>query len=65
MKEKALRQGMTNEQPLYFLSLKISLTQTTWPTIEKECYAIYYTLQKLDHYLHNAQAIIRTDHKPL
>ena len=57
--------GMTNEQPLYFLSYKLSPTQTRWPTIEKECYAIYYALQKLDHYLHNAQVIIRSDHKPL
>ena len=57
--------GMTNEQPLYFLSHKLSPTQTRWPTIEKECFAIYYALQKLDHYLHNAQVIIRTDHKPL
>ena len=54
---------MTNEQPLYFLSHKLSPTQTRWPTIEKECYAIYYALQKLDHYLHNAKGIIRTDLK--
>ena len=56
---------MSNEQPLYFSSHKLSHTQTKWPTIEKECYAIYYALQILDHYLHNAQFTIRTDHKPL
>ena len=32
--------------------------------IEKEAFAIHYALQKLDHYLHNAQFTIRTDHKP-
>ena len=57
--------GMTNEQPLYFLSHKLKPTQTRWPAIEKECYAIYYALQKLDQYFHNALVIIRTDHKPL
>ena len=57
--------GMTNEQPLYFLSRKLSPTETRWPTIEKECYAIYYGLQNLNHYLPNAQVIIRIDHKPL
>jgi transposase InsO family protein len=53
------------EKPIYFLSHKLSPTQTRWSTIEKERYAIYYSLQKLDHYLHNAQFVIRTDHKPL
>ena len=50
--------GMTNEQPLYFLSHKFSPTQTRWPTIEKECYAIYYALEKLDHFLHNAGSLL-------
>ena len=63
--DEGTQPGMTNEQPLYFLSHKLSPTQTRWPTIETECYAIYYALQNLDHYLHNAQVIIRTDHKPL
>ena len=63
--DESTQPGMTNEQPLYFLSHKLSHTQTKWPTIEKECYAIYYALQKLDHYLHNANFVIKTDHKPL
>ena len=53
------------EKPIYFLSHKLSPTQTRWSTIEKEGYAIYYALQKLDHYLHNARFTIKTDHKPL
>ncbi len=54
-----------NEKPIHFLSHILSPTQTRWSTIEKECYAIYYSLQKLDHYLHNAEVTIRTDHQPL
>ena len=40
-------------------------TQSRWCTIEKEAYAIHFALQKLDHYLHNAEFVIRTDYKPL
>jgi hypothetical protein len=54
-----------DEKPIYFLSHKLSPCQSRWSTIEKEGFAIYYALQKLDHYLHNARFVIRTDHKPL
>ena len=57
--------NVQNEKPIYFLSHKLSDTQTRWSTIEKEAYAIHYALQKLDHYLHNAKFTIKTDHKPL
>ena len=53
------------ERPIYFLSHKLSPTQTQWPPIECEAYAIFYELQKLDQYLHDAQFVIKTDHKPL
>ena len=54
-----------DEKPIYYLSHKLSDTQTRWSTIEKEAFAIHFSLQKLDHYLHNAEFVIRTDHKPL
>ena len=61
-----LTQTVDNEEkPIYYLSHKLSQSQTKWSTIEKEAYAIYYALQKLDHYLHNAKFVIRTDNKPL
>ena len=53
------------EQPIHFLSHKLSDTQRKWPIIEKEAFAIYYALQKLDHYLHGAKFTIKCDHKPL
>ncbi|CAG2216830.1 unnamed protein product [Mytilus edulis] len=52
-------------KPIYFLSHKLSDTQSRWSSIEKEAFSIHYALQKLDHYLHGAEFIIRTDHKPL
>ncbi|KAK6173844.1 hypothetical protein SNE40_017230 [Patella caerulea] len=57
--------GIEEELPVYMLSHTLSNTQSRWSTIEKECYAIHYALQKLDFYLHDAEFIIRTDHKPL
>ena len=58
-------EGQEVEKPLHFLSHRLSPTQRRWSTIEKEAYAIHFSLQKLDHYLHNAQFTIKTDHKPL
>ena len=57
--------NVRNEKPIYYLSHKLSDTQTRWSTIEKEAFAIHYALQKLDHFLHNAKFTIKTDHKPL
>ena len=53
------------EKPIYFISHKLTPTQRRWSVIEKEAFAIHYALQKLDHYLHNATFVIKTDHKPL
>ena len=53
------------EKPIYFLSHRLSKTQTRWSTIEREAYAIYFALNKLDMYLHNSNFVIKTDHKPL
>ena len=53
------------EKPVYYLSHKLTASQTKWLTIEKEAFAIFYVLKKLDQYLHDADFIIRRDHKPL
>ena len=53
------------EKPIYYLSHKFTKSQINWPVIEKEAFAIFYALQKLDQYLHDSEFVIRTDHKPL
>lgn len=53
------------ENLLYFLSHRLSDTQTRWSTIEKEQFAVVYGLQKIDHYIHNGKFIIFTEHKTL
>ena len=57
--------GKEVKKPIYFLSQKLSYTQCRWSTTEKEAYAMHYSLQKWDHYLHGAEFIVRTDNKPL
>ena len=52
-------------KPIYYLSHKLNKSQSKWSVVEKEAYAIHFSLQKLEYYLHNYQFIIRTDHKPL
>ena len=47
------------------MSHKLSNTQTRWSTIEKEAFSIHFSLQELDHYLHNAKFTIKKDHTPL
>ena len=57
--------GVPVEKPIQFISKKLSKAQTKWPVIEREAFAIFYALQKLDFYLHNSTFVIRTDHLPL
>ena len=54
-----------DEKPIYYLSHKLSRSQCKWSVVEKEAFGIHFALQKLDYYLHNAQFVIKTDHKPL
>ena len=63
--EDGILPNVKNEKPIYYLSHKLSRTQCKWSTIEKEAFAIHYSLQKLDYYLHNSRFVIKTDHKPL
>ena len=61
-----LTQLSDNEEiPIYYLSYKLSMSQCKWSTVEKEAFAIHFKMQKLDYYLHNAEFIIKIDHKPL
>ena len=63
--EENILPNVKNEKPIYYLSNKLSKTQCKRSTIEKEAYAINYSLCKLDYYLHDARFVIKTDHKPL
>ena len=53
------------EEPIRFLSGSIHGAQTRWSTIEKEAFAIYWALGKLDDLLGGIALTIRKDHRNL
>jgi hypothetical protein len=57
--------GESKEEPIYYLSHSLSKAQRKWSTFEREAYAVYYSIKKLNFYLENTEFIVRTDHKPL
>ena len=53
------------EQPVAFISKSLSGSQKRWDTPQKEAYAIFYSITKLDYLLRGVQFTVRTDHKNL
>jgi len=53
------------ERPIAFVSHGLSQQEIRWSTIEKECYAIVYTLKKLEYLLGDRTFTLKTDHKNL
>ena len=53
------------ERPIMYLSKQLNPAQKKYATIEREAFAVIYALQKLRPYLHGADFVIYTDHKPL
>jgi transposase InsO family protein len=53
------------ERVVQYVSHQLSGSQLNWPTIEKEAYAIIYSLVKLRTYLFGADFRVLVDHKPL
>ena len=53
------------EQPIRFMSKSLSKSQLNWSTIEKEAYAIWYSLKKFNDLLQGMFFTLRTDHRNL
>ena len=53
------------EQIIALVSHKFSGAALRWDTIEKEAFAIYYTVKKLSYYLIGKEFVIETDHANL
>jgi hypothetical protein len=51
--------------PIIFLSKSFDTTQQRWSVPEKECYAIWFTLRRLEHLLRDVPFTLHTDHKNL
>ena len=53
------------EQPIAFISKALNTTEIKWSTPEKECYAIFFALVKLEYLLRDIFFTLRTDHRNL
>ena len=53
------------EYVVQHVSHRLLSTQQSWATVEKEAYAVVYTLQKLRTYLYGAEFVLYTYHKLL
>ena len=51
--------------PIAFASKKLLPCETRYSTIERECLAIVWAIQKFELYLFNKSFVIQTDHQPL
>ena len=51
--------------PIQYLSRNLTKTECNYSTIERECLAIVWALQKLQKYLLGRTFTLLTDHKPL
>lgn len=53
------------KKPVAYASKKLSKSQVNYSTIEKECYAIAWAVQKFQRYLYGQEFYLETDHQPL
>jgi hypothetical protein len=53
------------EQPICFVSKKLSPEARRWSTIDQEAFAIFYAVTSLRHYLFGHPFVIETDHNNL
>ena len=54
-----------NERPIAFASLKLSPTQSRWSTIEREAFAVIWSLRKFRSWIFLSKIIVFSDHNPL
>ena len=52
-------------RPVAFTSAKLTPSQRHWSTIEKECYAICFSLKKWRCFIYGVPTTVITDHNPL
>ena len=51
--------------PIHYISRKLLSAEKNYATVERECLAIIWAIEKFKYYLYGKQFIIETDHMPL
>ena len=52
-------------KPVCFAGKKLGKSELNYSTIEKECYAIVWGIERFKEYLYGKEFVLQTDHKPL
>jgi len=60
-----LQQEGNIKHPIAFASKKLLSRERNYSTIEKECFAIVWAVQKFQNFLYGKWFILETDHQPL
>ena len=56
---------MQNGHPIAYASRALTETETRYMQIEKEMFAIVFSVEKINDYTFGRKTIVHTDHKPL
>ncbi len=54
-----------SERPIAFVSKSFNQTQRNWSVMDRELFAILYTLDRFRHYIYGATFVLDTDHQNL
>ena len=60
-----MQMGSEQKMPIAYASRKLKPSEEHYATIEKECLAIIWAIQKFHNYLYGREFILETDHHPL
>ena len=60
-----LQEHEDGPKAIHYVSHLLTPTQTRWPIIEREAFAIVSAVRKFHPYLYGSEFVVRTDHKPL
>lgn len=60
-----LQKDSDQKQPISYISRKLNKAEENYLTIERECLAIVWAIQKFHKYLYGREFILETDHQPL